>query len=181
MEGEDGHTYSSPGYFDFNAGFPTRVCKTTMLKGDVTNARSVFKLSPEILLAKGRFAVEGQYYYMNVARKDNLENYKASGAYGLLRGVLIGGDYGYSHADAGLATPGPKSLEVVLGYNYTDASCRKSGIMGGITNDASVTLNYYFNKYILGRLRYSYTNVKNGVAHPDRHVNTIQARIQVIF
>lgn len=179
--GPDGISYPSEGYFDFSATFPTRVCKTTMLEGDVTDARDVFKISPELLLAKGRLALEGQYYYMNVGRKNGLGNYKASGVYGMLRGIAIGGDYTYSHADAGLATPGPKSLEVVLGYNYTNASCNAADIMGGITNDASITLNYYINKYIIARLRYSYTDVRNSIAQPDRHVNIIQARLQVKF
>ena len=141
----------------------------------------MFKLTPELLVAKGRVALEGQYYYMNVNRKNGLASYKASGVYGLLRGVLIGGDYGYSHADAGLATPAPKTLEVVAGYNYTDATCGKAGIYGGRTNDASITLNYYINKYMIARLRYSYTNVEGSDVMRDRHVNTIQARIQFKF
>lgn len=178
---EDGVEVPSVGYFDYSATFPTRVCKTNMIGADITNARNVFKLSPEIVLAKGRLALEGQYYYMNVARKDGLKSYKASGVYGLLRGIVVGGDYGYSHADAGLATSAPKSLEVVLGYNYTDATCVDAGIYGGRTNDASVTFNYYINKYMIARLRYSYTNVNGSDVMHDRHVNTIQARLQIKF
>lgn len=177
----DGKSEPGEGYFNYDATFPTRVCKTTMIAANVTDARHVVKLSPELVLAKGRVALEGQYYYMNIARKHDLKSYKASGAYGLLRGVLIGGDYGYSHADAGLATPAPKTLEVVAGYNYTDATCKKAGINGGITNDASLTFNYYINKYVIARLRYSYTNVKGSDVMENRHVNTIQARIQFKF
>lgn len=179
---EDGGEYAvSQGYFDFGANFPTRVCKTAMLSADVTDASSVFKFTPELLLAKNRLALEGQYYYMNVKRKGGLKSYKASGVYGLLRGILIGGDYGYSSADAGLATPAPKTLEVVAGYNYTDANCSEAGIFGGRTNDASLTFNYYVNKYVIARLRYCYTNVKDGDVIPNRHVNMVQARIQVKF
>lgn len=178
---EDDHYSVGNGYFDFGANFPTRVCKTKMLGADVTDARSVVKFTPELLVAKGRVALEGQYYYMNVSRKGDLKSYKASGAYGLLRGILIGGDYGYSHADAGLATPGPKTLELVAGYNYTDGSCHEAGIYGGRSNDASVTLNYYINKYMIARLRYCYTNVFDSDVTPDRHVNIIQARIQIKF
>ena len=178
---EDGQYTVSQGYFDFGANFPTRVCKTSMLSADVTDASSVFKFTPELLVAKNRLALEGQYYYMNVARKGDLKSYKASGVYGLLRGILIGGDYGYSHADAGLATPAPKTLELVAGYNYTDANCSEAGIFGGRSNDASLTFNYYVNKYVIARLRYRYTNVKGSDVVPDRHVNMVQARIQVIF
>lgn len=177
----DGVSVPGEGYFNYDATFPTRVCKTTMIGAEVTDARSVFKLSPELVVAKGRVALEGQYYYMNVSRKNGMESYKASGVYGLLRGVLIGGDYGYSSADAGLATPAPKTLEVVAGYNYTDATCGKAGINGGRTNDASLTFNYYINKYVIARLRYSYTNVWGSDVMCDRHVNIVQARIQFKF
>lgn len=177
----DGVKVPGEGYFNYDATFPTRVCKTTMISANVTDARHVVKFSPEWLIAKGRLACEGQYYYMNVARKADLNSYKASGVYALLRGVLKGGDYGYSHADAGLATPAPKTLEAVLGYNYTDATCKKAGIYGGRTNDASITLNYYLNKYVIARLRYSYTDVKGSDVMGNRHVNTIQARIQFKF
>lgn len=135
------------------------------------------------MFAYNRVALEGQYYYMNIARRNGQENYRAQGVYGLLRGILIGGDYGYSHGDAGLATPAPKSLEMIVGYNYTDASCHKAGIYGGRSNDYSVTFNYYINKYMLARLRYSYTDVRDSevLGFHKCHVNAIQARLQILF
>ncbi len=181
IENEDGDMVVSPGFFDYSAGFPTRVCKVSMLGADVDHAKGVFKLSPEIVVAKDRVALEGQYYYMNIGRSTGYSNYRAQGVYGLLRGLLIGDGYGYSHGDAGLATPAPGSLEMILGYNYTDANCGKAGIYGGRSNDYSVTLNYYFNKYVLARLRYSYTDVHDSAVMHNRHVNTIQARIQFLF
>lgn len=181
IENEDGDMVVSSGFFDYSAGFPTRVCKVGMLGADVDHAKGVFKLSPEIVVAKDRVALEGQYYYMNVGRSTGYSSYRAQGVYGLLRGLLIGDGYGYSHGDAGLATPAPGSLEMILGYNYTDANCGKAGIFGGRSNDYSVTLNYYINKYMLARLRYSYTDVSNSAVMHDRHVNAIQARLQVLF
>ena len=109
------------------------------------------------------------------------KTYTAQGVYGLLRGLLIGDSYGYSHGDAGLATPKPGSLEMILGYNYMNANSRKAEVFGGISNDYSLTLNYYINKYMLARLRYSYTDVRHSAVQKDRHVSTIQARIQIIF
>lgn len=180
VENDEGKSEASEGYFEYSATFPTRVCSVDMLGANISNAHSVFKLSPEWLVAKDRLAFEGQYYYMNVNRK-GMKHYQAQGVYGHLRGILIGKSYGYSHGDAGLATPGPKTLECVLGYNYTDATYADAGIYGGRSNDASITFNYYFNKYFLARLRYSYTNVSSSDAMYNRHVNTIQARLQVIF
>lgn len=176
---EDDHTA-----FTYTSNFPSRVSKVNLLTADIDNARGLFKMTPEILFIKDNFAIEGQYYYMNVARKNGLHNYTAQGAYGLFHALLIGNRYGYSHADCGMATPAPKSLEVVLGYNYTNASDSSAGIFGGITNDASCTFNYYINKYMIARLRYSYTNVRDRYVEgllPSRHVNTIEARLQIIF
>lgn len=176
---DDDHTA-----FNYSSNFPSRVSKVNLLSAYIDNARGSFRMTPELLLIHNNFALEAQYYYMNIARKGGLHNYRAQGAYGLFRTLLIGDNYGYSHGDCGMATPAPKSLELVLGYNYTNASDSRAGIFGGISNDASCTVNYYINKYMIARLRYSYTNVRDRLVEgllPSRHVNTIEARFQVIF
>lgn len=170
--------------FSYSANFPSRVSKVPLLQANIDNARGLFKMTPELLIVKGNMAFEAQYYYMNVARKVGFRNYQAHGAYGMVRSLLIGSQYNYSHADAGIATPAPGSLELVLCYNYTDATDSRAGIMAGISNDASCTLNYYINSWMLARLRYSYTNVRDRYVEtllPSRHVNTIEARLQIIF
>ncbi|MDE6577069.1 MAG: ATPase [Muribaculaceae bacterium] len=179
---EDGETVTSPGFFKYSIGFPTKVESVPMLSANIQNAKTTFRLTPELLLSKGRLALEGQYYYMNVSRDAGFHNYTAQGGYALLRCLLVGDSkYSYSHADAGLATPGPKSLECVLGYDYMNATDIKAGINGGISNDYSVTFNYYINKYLIARLRYSYTNVRASDATFPRHENIIQARIMFKF
>lgn len=176
-----GQMVISPGSFDYTCNFPTSVDNVTVLSTNIENARGVAKLSPELLLSKGRFALESQYYYMNVNRK-NGHAFTAQGAYGYVRALLFGDkEYSYSSADGGLATPGPKTLEVVAGYDYTNANSAKAGIMGGIANDVSVTFNYYINKYMLCRLRWSYTNVHSSLTVPTNNVNIIEARIQFKF
>lgn len=173
---------TAPGSFSFSANYPTKVDKVGLLNVSIPEARGVFKLTPELILAKDRFALESQYYYMNVNRRHGYASYTAQGVYGLLRCLIVGDkSYGYSHADAGLATPKPKTLECVLGYNYTNANCTKAQIFGGITNDFSVTFNYYINKYMIARLRYSYTNEWGSTATPNNHVNIIQARLMFKF
>ena len=181
--------YSSPtaddhSGFEFTSNFPSRVSKVSLLNAQVDHARGLFKFTPELLLAKGRFALEAQYYYMNVARKDGFSSYCAQGAYGMLRGLLAGSNYTYTMGDAGVATPAPHSFEMVLMYNYTNASDASAGIYGGITNDASCTFNYYINKYMIARLRYSYTTVRDRYVDnmlDRRHVNIIEARVQIKF
>ena len=182
---------TGPGYFTYSANYPTRVDKVTLLSTTLNDARGVVKLSPEWLFSVGRFAFEGQYYYMNVNRKHELKSFTSQGVYGEVRALLIGDKkYGYASGDGGLATPSPKTLECVVGYNYTDASDSKARIYGGITNDYSVTFNYYINKYMLARLRYSYTDLrKSGSVNelgevtfaPKSHVNIIEARLQFMF
>lgn len=181
--------YSSPTAedhtaFQLTANFPTRVSQVTNLSATVDHARGLFKLSPEFLLIKKRLAFEAQYYYLNVMRRDGYTNYSAQGVYGMLRTLLIGRQYAYNHADGGVATPSAHSLELVAGYNYTNASCGKAGVWGGITNDANLTLNYYINSWMIARLRYSYTTVHDRRVEnllPSRHVNTLEARLQIIF
>lgn len=178
---EGHHIYTNGSYFTFGANFPTRVAKVAMLgTGNIEDAKNVFKVTPELLLSYDRFAVESQYYFMNVARDNGLGSYQAQGVYGMLRGLIFGDSaYKYSHADAGLAVPGANTLECVLGYSYTDAN--KNGIRGGISNDYSVTLNYYFNKYFLARLAWHYTDVRNSSVMFNRHVNIVQIRLQAKF
>lgn len=181
--------YSSPTAddhtgFKYSANFPSRVSKVTDLSATIDHARGSFKLSPEFLLIKGNFAFETQYYYMNVIRKDGFKNYQAHGAYGMFRTLLIGSQYTYTHTDAGVATPGKGSLEMVLGYNYTKASDSSSGIHGGISQDVNCTFNYYINSWMIARLRYSYTTVRDRLVEnllPKRHVNILEARLQIIF
>ena len=170
--------------FDYTANFPSRVSKVPVLSAGIDHARGLFKMTPELLFIKSNFALEAQYYYMNVARKDGFSNYTAQGAYGMVRTLLIGSQYTYSHADAGVATPAKGSLEFVLGYNYTNASDSKAGIMGGIMNDINCTFNYYINSWMLARLRYSYSTVRHRDVEnllPKRHVNILEARLQIIF
>lgn len=178
----DGSLKVSPGFFNYSADYPTRVDNVTLVSTNIDNARGVFKLSPEFQLAYDRFALAGQYYYMNVNRKDGMKHFQAQGAYGVFRALLFGDtSYGYSDVDGGLALPKPKTLECVLSYNYTNASDKNAMIWGGITNDYSVTLNYYINKYMLCRLRWSYTNLRNSADLPRNHVNIVEARVQFKF
>ena len=177
---ENGET--SPGSFNFSANFPTAVNNVDLVKAQIPEARGVFQITPELLLSKDRFALESQYYYMNVNRRDGLKNYTAHGVYGMGRILLLGDkEYWYSDNVGCLATPGKNTLEAVIGYNYTNANCNKAGILGGITNDYSLTLNYYINKYVICRLRYSYTNVWGSPTGIDTHVNIIQARVMFKF
>lgn len=173
----DGKTES---FCTWETTFPTRVDNVSLLSANVSNARTFLKLTPEVLLSRGRFAFEGQYYLMNTTRHGGLKTYYAHGVYGLARLLMIGDrNYAYSPAFGCLADPVKGTLECVAAYNYTDAS--DAGIFGGKAHDVSLTFNYYINRYVTARLRWSYTNVGDRGEEPDRHVNMIQARVQLRF
>ncbi|MDE7381735.1 MAG: ATPase [Muribaculaceae bacterium] len=167
--------------FTLKANYPTRVAQITALDAEVTDAKNLWKMTPELLVAYGPVALESQYYWNRVSRRQGQYHFTGQGAYATLRGLILGGNYSYAMLDGGLATPKPKSLEAVLSYNYTDVSSPKAGIMGGRLNDLSVTFNYYINKYMLCRLHYSYTHTWDRAGTPSVSVNGFMARLQVIF
>lgn len=167
--------------YTFHADFPTRVASVTALRAVVPEARSLFKFTPELVAGYGRVAIESQYYYMQANRTGGLAPYKASGGYAMLRGMLIGSDYRHDHAECGIAYPAPKSLELVIGCDYVDASDHRCEIKGGIVNDVSCTVNYYINSYVTALLRYSYTSAHDRADEPRRHANILQARLQMVF
>ena len=170
---------SQPGSFTLSSNFPTQGGREKMIGATITNAGNQFKMTPELLLSLDRFALESQYYYMNVNRI-GMPHYQAQGCYAWLRCLLLGQrEYTYSSGVAGIANPGPKTLEVVAGYDYVNAGYRD--IRGGISNDWSLTLNYYFNRYVTARLGYRYSYVRDSSVCPDRHVNILQMRLQFKF
>lgn len=179
---EDGEEEASEGFRQYSANFPTTVSKVAMLSANVTDVKGDWRISPEIVLSTNRFALESQYYYMNVPRRYGQAAYHATGCYGMLRCLAIGDkEYSYNKADGALALPSPKTLEFVAGYNYMNADANSARIDGGISNDWSITANYYINKYMMARLRYSYTEVRNSAVRPDGGENIIQARLQFVF
>ena len=99
----------------------------------------------------------------------------------MLRCLAIGGDYGYASYDCALANPRPKSLEFVLGYTYLNTSSHEARIYGGRAQDYSLTANWYINKYMIWRLRASYTHSYDRMGTPDVNLGALQTRFQVIF
>lgn len=166
--------------FRFKTNFPSRVSKVEAMNALVDHAKNLYKFTPEVCMAYGRVGLESQYYFLNVNREKGFSNYRASGAYGILRGIIAGKNYQYSMSDCGIATPQPGTMELALGYNYSDLSDSKAAIHGGIQNDLSLTFNYYINKYMIWRIRYSYTTVSDHFADKMK-VNGLQTRFQVKF
>ncbi|MBD5203768.1 MAG: ATPase [Bacteroidales bacterium] len=167
--------------FSFGANFPTKVTLHSAIHSTVSHAMNLWKFTPELMFCYGRAAIESQYFFMQVNRRQGLPAYRATGAYATLRGIILGQDYTYNMAVAGIATPRPKSLEGVVSYNYTSLSDSRSMIFGGRLNDISVGLNYYINRYMVAKLRYGYTHTWDRADTPSMSLNTVQARLQFIF
>lgn len=177
--GDDDNPHDS---FRFKSNFPTRVTQVTALDASVDHAMNQWKFTPELLLSYGPVALESQYFFNRVNRRDGLHSFTGQGAYCTLRGLILGDKhYSYSMFDGGLATPKKGTLECVLDYNYTSVTDSKAAIYGGRLNDFSVTFNYYINKYMLARLHYSYTYTWDRAGVGPRTLNGFMARLQVIF
>lgn len=136
---------------EFKAPYPVRVSGINAIGAKITDAKNDFKFSGELMAAKGHVGIEGQYIFMNVDRKGDAKSYNAWGAYGNLR-FLLNNEYEYVKNDAGIATPAPKSWELVAAYNYTDMNDAKAGFHGGKLSDWALTMNYYINKYMIWRV-----------------------------
>ena len=136
---------------EFKAPYPVRVAGINAIGAKITDAKNDFKFCGELLAAKGHVGIEGQYIFMNVDRKGDAKSYNAWGAYGNLR-FLLNNEYEYVKNDAGIATPAPKSWELVAAYNYTDMNDAKAGFHGGKLSDWALTMNYYINKYMIWRV-----------------------------
>lgn len=167
--------------FSFSANFPTKVTQVTAIHADVDKARNEWKFTPELMAAYKRVALESQYYFSQVNRREALPAYRAYGAYATLRGIAIGKDYAYNMPLAGIDTPGKGTLEWMASYNYTCLSDASAAIFGGRVSDVSCGLNYYFNRYFTAKLRYSYTHAWDRADYHATSLNAVQMRLQVIF
>ena len=167
--------------FTLSTRWPTRVAKVNSQQAVVTDAKTMYKFSPEVMYSRGRFAVIGQYFLNSITRDNNQETFTGSGAYVTLRGLLKGHDYAPNMGDGGIATPDPGNMELCLQYNYTALSDASAGILGGYLNDWAICYNFYPNKYMIWRVRASYTKVTNRSGFADNEVSILETRLQVKF
>ena len=77
------------------------------------------------------------------------------------------------------AIPQGGTMELCLGYSYSDLNSRKAQIRGGIVNDYSLVFNYYINNYILWRVRGSVTTAKARTGFEDNTVSILETRLQI--
>jgi phosphate-selective porin OprO/OprP len=167
--------------FTLNTRWPTRVAKVNAQQAVVDHAKTMYKFSPEIMYSQGRFAVIGQYFFNNITRDNNLKSFTGNGAYVTLRGLIKGRSYAPNMGDGGIATPDPGNMELCLQYNYTSLSDETAGILGGKLHDIALCYNFYPNKYMIWRVRASYTKVTNRSDYDNNHCSILETRLQVKF
>ena len=167
--------------FTLSTRWPTRVAKINSQQAVVTDAKTMYKFSPEVMYSYGRLAVIGQYFFNNITRDNNLESFTGSGAYVTLRALVKGQNYSPNMNDGGIATPDPGNMELCLQYNYTSLSDHTAGIYGGYLNDWALCYNFYPNKYMIWRVRASYTKVTNRSGFANNEVSILETRLQVKF
>ena len=167
--------------FTLSSRWPTRVAKVTSQLAEITDAKAMYKFTPEVMYSYGRFAVIGQYFLNSITRDKGLNTFTGSGAYVTLRGLIKGRNYAPNMVDGGIATPDPGNMELCLQYNYTSLSDASAGIYGGYLNDWALCYNYYINKYMIWRVRASWTKVTNRAEIANNECTILETRFQVKF
>jgi phosphate-selective porin OprO/OprP len=167
--------------FTLSTRWPMRVAKVNSQQAVVTDAKAMYKFSPEVMYSYGRFAVIGEYYLNSITRENNLKSFTGSGAYVTLRGLIKGRNYAPNMGDGGIATPDPGNMEICLQYNYTSLSDASAGIYGGYLNDWALCYNFYPNKYMIWRVRASWTKVTNRSGFANNESSILETRLQVKF
>ena len=183
--GIEGARYSSEDeknhkQFTLSTRWPTRVAKVNSQVAEVTDAKTMYKFSPEVMYSYGRFAAIGQYFLNSITRDNNQSTFTGSGAYVTLRGLVKGRNYAPNMVDGGIATPDPGNMDICLQYNYTALTDASAGVYGGYLNDWALCYNYYINKYMIWRVRASWTKVTN-FGYFDNELLALETRLQVKF
>ena len=167
--------------FTLSTRWPTRVAKVNSQSVTITNAKTMYKFSPEVMYSRGRFAVIGQYFVNSITRSNDLKSFTGHGGYVTLRGLVKGREYAPNMGDGGIATPDPGNMELCLQYNYTNLSDESAGALGGKLHDWALCYNFYPNKYMIWRVRASYTKVIDRQGFEDNGVTILETRLQVKF
>ncbi len=120
--------YESPRYnknaaishksYTLKAPFPTRIASVSAQEATITDAKALWKFSPEMNLACGNFGLEAQYFYVGIKRDNGMPNYDAWGAYGNVRYLLNGQGYTYTsrcrHRNSGSGLNGTRCILQLL-------------------------------------------------------------------
>ena len=163
----------------YGANVGSMVNSTKFVNAVVTDANNSVKVAGELIGALGHFSLQSEYFYAQVDRKDNLEKYKAWGAYGQVGFIAIGSGYEYATSWARLELPKPGTLEFAVRYSCLDLNNSDSAIYGGEQQQLTLGCNYYWKKFIRLRLNYNYVHLDKHALNGKEDFNFLSARVQV--
>ena len=170
----------------------TPIISTKLNTAEVDHAKHNFRVGTELIAAVDRMALQGEYIYSNTKRTDKttLGDFKSWGAYGQVAFLLLGKPYEYSSSWARMALPKPGSLELVARFAHVDLEDPEAGLgvhsfttnkgetlmVGRMTNQLTVGLNYYYKPFLRFKLDYDNSHLRN-----MKSLNYITGRIQFFF
>ena len=157
------------------------VNSTKFVNATVSDVNNTFKVAGEFIGAVGKFSLQGEYFYVQANRKNDLKKYKAWGTYGQIGFLAIGDAYEYATSWARLELPKPGSLELAARYSCLDLNDEDADILGGQQQQLTVGCNYYWKKFIRLRLNYNYAHLDKHALNGKENFNFISARIQVFI
>jgi phosphate-selective porin OprO/OprP len=149
---------------------------TKFISATVTDAKSTTKAAFELMTACNKVNFQGELFYTQTNRRDDLETYKAKGAYAQVSILAIGDNYKYADNWARYALPKPGSLEFAARFSHVNLDCSDAKIMGGIQNQYTFACNYYWKSFVRLRLNYDIAHVKG-----LKSFNFLTARVQVFL
>lgn len=168
----------------YKAGAPSYVFhkeKNVFLKADVTRTINQWRTGADLIVFFKELYFQSEYLVAHVNRFGG-KNYTGQGVYTQI-GYLLGGNkqYKYNRTMGMVENPDPKNVELLLRYNITDLNDHRAGICGGRAQDITVGVNYFFNKYVIAKLNYTFMFTDRYAVNGKEDVEYVQARLQLKF
>lgn len=153
--------------------------------GTISNVKNYGTGGAEIAGIYGPWSLQTEYLQMQVNRDNSYSNLKFSGYYITGSYFLTGESLAYSFPDADfegnvkIHNAKIGAWEVLARYSIIDLN--DSDISGGKEKDVTLGLNWYVNNHIKFLLNYVYAMAKPGSNNKNDNVNSIAARMEVMF
>lgn len=168
----------------YRAGAPSYVLnkeKNKFLYAEIEHTINQWRTGADVIILYKGFYFQSECLVAHVNRYGS-RNYTGKGVYSQI-GYLLGGDkqYRYDRKNGWVSNPNPKNVELLFRYNITDLNDKKAGICGGQAQDVTLGVNYFFNKYVVAKLNYTYMFTDRYAVNGKENIDYIQARLQLRF
>lgn len=153
--------------------------------GIINHVNSYGSVGAEMAAIYGPWSAQMEYLQMHINRSNNNPNLKFSGYYFTGSYFLTGESLVYSFPNAdfeGKVNIHNKKLgawEVLV--RYSTLNLDDADVAGGKENDITLGLNWYLNQHVKFLVNYVYAMAKPGSNGENDNVNSIAARMQLVF